>query len=73
MHYAQSITPHRALVFTLLSLALFLWAGKAAACRIEVPRRPPSLQPLETREHDVSVAMRNQVAEVTVATSQRPT
>ncbi len=66
MQHVHSITTHRVLVFTLLSLALFLWAGRAAACRIEMPRRPPSLQPLETREHDVSVAMRNQVAEVTV-------
>lgn len=66
MQQVQSITTQRLLVFTLLSLAFFLGAGRAAACRIEMPHRPPSLQPLETREHDVSVAMRNQVAEVTV-------
>jgi len=66
MKHLSTITAQRALFFTFITLALFLCSGRAGACRIEIPQRPQSLQPLQTREHNVSVALRNQSAEVTV-------
>jgi Ca-activated chloride channel family protein len=56
-------------IVCLLLICLYagLMAGRQAlACRIEIPHRPVATQPLQTREHNVSITMRNQTAEVTV-------
>ena len=53
-------------ILTAAVLALFIWARPAPACRIEIPPRPEPAQPLQTREHNVSIAIRNHMAEVTV-------
>ena len=64
-HRIAQLTKTVCLLFICLYAALMA-DRQALACRIEIPHRPATLQPLQTREHNVSITMRNQTAEVTV-------
>ena len=64
----QSI-PQQTKTVCLLVICLYaglMGGGQSMACRIEIPHKPPTTQPLQTREHTVSIVMRNQTAEVNV-------